>query len=261
MPKFLVRNTDGTCEAQDFNQRQLPKGGPAPLSSPGDEIIRTNPFRTDYIRSLLDDARRCMKAAITKISMAVPAVNSKNGSFSGGLSAFSRDSLMALINTHFQVDKTTNPGASLQWLLKIYTTMQSAFLRPGGLWGAFIFDDDPHPEVKQHSQWYAWTYPGGYYQSGAKTGDYRLDTIYLCAGLDGDIQDQNVQTILHELAHFVGPASHGSILDHAYGKVDSFKMKKLTPQQRLHNAESFGNFAFEAGFGRPPKYWYDVDDD
>ena len=99
---------------------------------------------------------------------------------------------------------------------------------------------------------YAFTWWGGYYKSGQFAGWQRLDTVYLSAFFDKATSDNRIQTIIHELAHFVGPASGDLITDYAYGQQTSPKMKALSPYQKQHNAESLANYAFDAKFGRPP---------
>ena len=42
--------------------------------------------------------------------------------------------------------------------------------------------------------------------------------------------------------------------DFAYGDADSPKVAKLSARDKLHNAESIANFAFEAKFGRAPTH-------
>jgi hypothetical protein len=62
-----------------------------------------------------------------------------------------------------------------------------------------------------------------------------------------------IQTIIHELAQHVGTATGpDEIGDPGGGQVDDPQMRALTPHDRTHNAESYGNFAFEANFGRQP---------
>ena len=165
---------------------------------------------------------------------------------------FDREFLMRLINKHFDVDNYPKPGHSVEWLRGIFLQMQFVFLRPGGLWGPNIFEMDPEP--KGNDNLYAYTWWGGFHLPGVKHGTIRRDTVYLCPVLDRCPRDDAVQTIVHELAHFVGPGVNHSnrVDDYAYGQWDDLKMKWLKPYLRMHNAESFGNFAFEAQFGRIP---------
>ena len=98
----------------------------------------------------------------------------------------------------------------------------------------------------------ACTFAGGYDCGGQLWGRLRKDTIYLCARLDTLPNDQVVMTIVHELAHFVGPTVVGAIEDHAYGWVDRARMKTLPAAWRPFNAECYNNFAFEAHYRRAP---------
>ncbi len=235
--QVLSKAADRSCRVH-----KVGGGGPPPLPP--------NPYRVDYIKALLADAQRCIMAAHTKLLMAMPVANQKPAAGGGG--ALGRAALMALINKHFDVDHHADPGHSISGLAGIFLQMHFAFVRPGGLWGAEIFEMDPVP--KGNENLYAYTWWGGFHLPGVKHGKIRRDTIYLCPVLDGCTRDDAVQTIIHELAHFVGPGVNRSdrIDDYAYGQFDDPKMKALNPYRRMHNAESFGNFAFEAQFGRVP---------
>lgn len=60
--------------------------------------------------------------------------------------------------------------------------------------------------------------------------------------------EDRTQTLIDELAHFIGPVSGNRIDDHAYGRRTGSAMLALTPQQKQHNAESYGNFALSPAF-------------
>lgn len=84
--------------------------------------------------------------------------------------------------------------------------------------------------------------------------DFAVLLIYLSRFYDVTTSDDKIQTIVHELAHFVGPASGNNerVTDYAYGDVTSANMTALSSFKKIHNAECYGNFAFEAQFGRQP---------
>jgi hypothetical protein len=92
---------------------------------------------------------------------------------------------------------------------------------------------------------------GGIFESGVEQKWFRRDTIYLSAFFDVTTDDDRIQTIVHELAHFVSSKAE-PIDDFAYGDADSPRVAKLSTVDKLHNAESIANFAFEAKFGRSP---------
>ncbi len=95
--------------------------------------------------------------------------------------------------------------------------------------------------------------PGGAFATVEMNENLHADVIYLCANLDTATDDAYIQTIVHELTHMVmNPPEQ---LDpEVCGQVDDPKMAALSPAQRICNAESFGNFAFEAQFGKQPAY-------
>src|SRR5262249_54793422 len=167
----------------------------------------------------------------------------------------SRAAVMRLANLHFKVDDLPDPQMAVFRLLGVFQRMKAVLLRPGGTWGPANFDWDPKSDVAEHNTWFAYTYAGGANRAGEKTGDVRMDMIYMCPVLDTTTDDGIIQTIIHEMAHFVGAKSGAEeITDHAYGQVDGVKMSALSALKRTHNAESIGNFAFEAKYGRKPAY-------
>jgi hypothetical protein len=66
--------------------------------------------------------------------------------------------------------------------------------------------------------------------------------------------DAEICTIIHEMAHFVGPPDGNAdvIDDQPGGYGPPQRIAQLTPAQRARNAENYSNFAFEARFGREP---------
>jgi hypothetical protein len=59
--------------------------------------------------------------------------------------------------------------------------------------------------------------------------------------------------VVHELAHFV--AQYDEILDYAYnheGSPRGAKVKNLSPELKILNAECYANFAYEARTGQEP---------
>ncbi|MDQ4122819.1 MAG: peptidoglycan-binding protein [Acidobacteriota bacterium] len=227
-----------------------------PGSSAGKRSHEVDPIigaaRVARIRGLIGAARNCIRAALQNATMALPVVNSTSGA-GGGIGWFNRESRMELLNRHFDVDlhPQKDRRAVVETIIKTFTTMESVFIRPGGLWGAAVFDYD-RLGIKQKS--YAYAYGQGYYNSGkifwTAKGAVRCDTIYLCPRLDNATDDVGTMAIVHELAHFVGHPE--TIIDYAYGWIDAPKMKRLVPWQKLYNAMNYGNYAFDAQYGRRP---------
>jgi hypothetical protein len=102
-----------------------------------------------------------------------------------------------------------------------------------------------------HHQLIAYTPWGGYFKPG-RTGQRNgrpgyWDTIYLCPGFNTLVDDEmRAFVIVHELAHFVGYPQ--KVDDVAYNwEGDGGKIRGLQPSSRTLNAESYANFADQAG--------------
>ena len=150
-----------------------------------------------------------------------------------------------LADRHFDVLKSTNPREAIERLKHVYDRMLSVFARPGGLWGFNAFDADPFTEDAG-----AFTFWGGFDRQGQFSGWQRLDAIYICEFYRTANPDYRIFSIVHELAHFVGPGTGNLIDDHGFGRSVSPVVKNLPPALKQRNAQSFANFAFEAQTGR-----------
>jgi len=150
-----------------------------------------------------------------------------------------------LVDRHFDVMKSENARVVIEQLKRIYDRMLAVFARPGGLWGVNAFEADPFTENAG-----AFTFWGGFDRPGQFGGWQRLDAIYICESYQSSHPDYKIFALVHELAHFVGPASGNLIDDHAFGRSVSPAMKQLLPVLKQRNAQSFANFAFEAKTGR-----------
>jgi hypothetical protein len=203
-------------------------------------------------RSVIQLALNFVAAARFNMLSASPVVDSKDSSI-GGLPAFSRESLMRLLNKHFSLDSFQNRRKTFNKIQNAYDHMTQIFRRPGGLWGAAIFERDPIDEL-------AWAYVsgGGYFKPGQtqyyKGKKLRLDSVYLCTRFLDNV-DQHLQAfvVVHELAHFV--AQYAEIADYAYNREGSprgAKVKNLSPELKILNAECYANFAYEARTGQEP---------
>lgn len=210
--------------------------------------------RLPRVLAMLNESLGAVRAARTNLLAAASVVNAPD--VTSPFSVFSRAELMKKANAHFDVDAHPSSQRSgvLQQLLKIYDRMLDVFARRGGPWGSAIFDIDPTGSPTN----LAFTFDGGYFSGGRKEivhgFSLRRDSIYLCDLLDRQADDRFVLTVVHELSHFCGglTGSPEHIRDHAYGWYDFPKMKHLTLRQRLHNASSYANFAFDARYSRMP---------
>lgn len=210
--------------------------------------------RLPRVLAMLNESLSAVRAARTNLLSAASVVNSPD--VSSPISVFSRSALMKKVNDHFNVDEhpLTQRSGVIQQLLKIYDRMLEVFARRGGIWGSAIFEIDPLNKPLD----LAYTFGGGFFRGGETMiingVSLRMDSIYLCDLLDKQQNDRFVLTIIHELAHFCGGVTGSAehIRDHAYGWFDFPKMKHLTLRQKLFNASSYANFAFDARYSRMP---------
>ncbi len=121
----------------------------------------------------------------------------------------------------------------------------------GPPWGTTIFDIDRFPNLNKGAA--AYTGAGAVYIPSSKV-DHRYNhpsmggTVYLCDSIDEQSADFFIASIIHEIAHMVGPKSGAIIDDHGYGD-EVGKYNSLGKWHRMHNAENYCIFAFEAQFG------------
>lgn len=199
----------------------------------------------------LAQALETVRAAQFNVTAAMPFLPETRGAGGATGGGTPLEGSSALLEKHFLISQQASPQGTAGQILRIYDRMRQCFERPGGLWGPAIFDDDPFPPV-QGKKTLAYAYAGGYDRGGKRDGVLREDAIYLCKRLDTKVPDQIVMTIVHELAHFVGPTVLGIVDDHAYGWVDGLRMRTLPAAWRPYNAECYNNFAFDAKYHKTP---------
>jgi len=236
--------TSDKIQKQDMTWLRLNEIALAPQ-----QLAASNMNMMAVMKSFVGEAMDCVKAAETNLLAAQPYILG-NSTPSGPLSVFSPEERLRLLNRHFDFKRQPNKQQTFDFILLTFRRMLQVFQRPTGYWGSFIFEFDtfhPGPADKAPA---AFTFAGGFHCSGQKWGQYRMDSIYLCETLRLATKEYAVTTIIHELAHFVGPTAGNTITDHGYGSADTAKVKNLTPYQKVHNAECYCNFAFEAKYAR-----------
>lgn len=227
-----------------LNQLNPKSGYTIGIGSKENRIVR--------VAAVLNEVLSTVRTAQTNLLSALTVVDMPDAPTS--FSTFSRTEQMRKANAHFNVDghPPTHRSGVLRQILQIYDRMRQVFERQGGFWGPAIFELDPLNDPRS----LAYTNGGGFFRAGeTKTvngTEIRIDSIYLCELLDRQVNERIELTILHELSHFCGgrTGSPEHIKDHAYGWYDFPKMKRLTLRQRLHNASTFANFAFDARYSR-----------
>lgn len=206
------------------------------------------------IRLSIDRALQFILAAQANL-LAADIVLDDSGLPTGPISVFGHDSKMRLLNKHFGLDSLAAPRRRPAFALirKVFARMRQVFQRPGGLWGYAAFEPDPTNSDFSAYTWWQGFFSGG--QSRINGGErIRLDTIYIARRFVPKPLDGQAFVVVHELAHFVGHPEF--IDDFAYNEEeDGAKIKRLAPELRILNAESYANFAFEAGTGdEPPSF-------
>ena len=84
---------------------------------------------------------------------------------------------------------------------------------------------------------------------GKLSPDY-ADRIYLTPDFDKSHDDYRSHVLIHELAHFVGPTGQTGVQVDDYGYRHKPGYDALVPWQRVHNADNFAQFSFDA-VGKP----------
>lgn len=178
-----------------------------------------------------------------------------------------------LFNKYFHADKYPSATKLLQLhqVRRIYVDMQavltqSLMLAARYSWGVGYFQPDPDDGTAASLAYDAYTFFGGWQRrrpdgtprrSGDDNyegdGNLREDTIFFPVGQLHNIRDVLLtETIIHELAHFVGPGgpTNGNrIADYTDDtKSDFLKVNNWTA---LHSADIYGYFAAESGLRLP----------
>lgn len=181
---------------------------------------------------------------------------------------------LGLFNKYFHSDKQAKATQSmhLHRVRRIYDSMQTVLTEsllqaPMFGWGVGYFQPDPADGTLASQGYVAYTFFGGWQRrradgkprlsgddnyAGAK--DLREDTIFFpVANLLAKSDNFILETIIHELAHFVGPGGplNGErIADYTYDtKPDFLTVSNWTA---LHTAEAYGYFAAEATLRKVP---------
>jgi peptidoglycan hydrolase-like protein with peptidoglycan-binding domain len=203
--------------------------------------------RMEKARLQLASARECIRAGHAMALLA------------GTVSGTGGRRADELAERHFSLSRANNRSAALNLLRSTFQDMSQVFAR-GSAFGGDGFTQHFESEPFSNRGVFGFTALagfrdsgvfGGIFESGVEQKWFRRDTIYLSAFFDVTTDDDRIQTIVHELGHFVSSKAE-AIDDFAYGDADSPQVAKLSTVDKLHNAESIANFAFEAKFGRSP---------
>lgn len=164
----------------------------------------------------------------------------------GGFVGFGQASWNKVVK-HFQVDKFPDWSSQLDWLNRIYIGMETAI---GHIpMGMILLADEP---ANSNEGAFAFTFAGGY-EPSERNKTYQgmsRGSVYLCPKMQTMKQDAFAYVLIHELAHFVGPTGQTGVQVDDYGYRHKPGYDALVPWQRVHNADNFAQFSFDA-IGKP----------
>lgn len=221
----------------------------------------------ERVGGLLPQARHWISVAQMKIDMAVDYMNKGPGRKDDPFHDIGRPDF-DLMNKYFHLAKLhrSQQIQAIGEVRKIYNLMmqvitESLLSAPMFGWGVGYFQPDPADGTIAANDYIAYTFYGGWHRrrkdgkprlsgednySGDKT--LRQDGVYFPVGSIQSKSDRYViETIIHELAHFVGPGGpHNGerIADYTYDVNQDFLT--VSPWTARHTADIYGYFAAEA---------------
>jgi peptidoglycan hydrolase-like protein with peptidoglycan-binding domain len=243
LKQFGIKGADGVIEPgkqtiQRINQLLFSN---LPVDPSVNQEIKTK------LVSHLDIVRRSIHAATTTLLLAL--------SPSGGLD-LGRGTANTRVDHHFALNTLSENrrDQAIRDVLGVFNLYSSVLLMPGSL-GAGAFEADPTGDPR-----IAFTFSNGFFHKGEiePKRNIPLDRIFLgrrafFALTDGEFC---AFIMLHEMAHFVGFPGGSFIGDNGRGWFTDDTIKKLTADQRLHNADSYATFAVECRTGDSSKPAY-----
>lgn len=212
------------------------------------------PARVLLVHSTLPLARQLVRSALRAVELSLDLVEGRATGFVRPLAA----SKFATLNVFFHIDRLSKSQQrrALERMLKVFTDMRTVIGINGPLIteGSGVIQPDP---LKQPNL-YAFTYFGGFTRRDklgrpkmSRDDNYeglnlRQDAMYFSTGLDGATPDVAAFTLVHELAHWVGPEvdQPQRIADHSYAHKSGFF--NLAPEIALQTADSYSMFAVAA---------------
>ena len=171
----------------------------------------------------------------------------------GGLLQFVSDTANDRLNRHFKLDSlsSSSRAQAIRNIQGVFTMYLNVLRMPGALGpGAFAMDPSGDPRV-------AFTFSNGFFLQGKidTKRNIPMDRIYLGRRSFFALGDREFCAfiMLHEMAHFVGFPGGATIPDNGRGWFTDDTIKKLSADQRLHNADSYATFATECRTGSSAK--------
>jgi hypothetical protein len=248
--------------ASTAQKGKKPKPAPPPKAT-----AEQNKAFVERIGGLLPQARHWIATAQMKMDFAVDYLNKSHSDPSDPFSNIGHAEY-ALMNKYFHLDKLSRheQGAAIAAIRRIYDLIievitESLLSSPMFGWGVGYFQPDPADGTLAANAYVAYTFFGGWHRrrkdgkprlsgddnyAGDKT--LREDTVFFPVGSLLTKSDRfMIETIIHELAHFVGPGGpHNGerIADYTYDINKNFLT--VDAWTARHTADIYGYFAAEA---------------
>ena len=153
------------------------------------------------------------------------------------------------LDRHFRIRQTANPIRRIDEIEAVYLQMQRAI---GYIPVNFIVEEPANIAVGA----YMFVFWGGFYRRNPNDNWNGLHKgkLYLCARARTLGEEAFAYSIIHELAHYVGPMvesyNTGGIDDHAYYHRNPAKFESLNSELRFRNADNYSQYAFDV-IGKP----------
>jgi len=147
----------------------------------------------------------------------------------------------ASFDRHFHANKT---ASALQHVSKVERIFLDMLVAVGHVpQGVILLADEP-PEIAEAA--FMFTFMGGYHvrDPDATFNGIHRGSIYLCPKSRTLNRDAFVYCLIHELAHYVAPASPG-ISHFGYFHKNPVRYRRLSPAQALRNADSYAQYAYD----------------
>jgi hypothetical protein len=229
--------------------------GPARAPANGPPPLQPNPFIVPVIESLVPPVRVAIRAASFQLAVVQPFVTTHRQKLPTGRFLENVRFCLKLLDSTFSFFKFDNPLLAHHRLSTTFRNMEVALSRS--------FDTPPLIAKKlfvpnsfsQHMDDTALAYAA---LGGAFDGPDVLTTeggpanqIVLCRDLAIESRTTQITTVIHELAHYVGPEKDPND-DHSDGDfltpADRPRMDALAPRLKIRNAEHYAGYAFLCGF-------------
>lgn len=244
------RSRFGECEVQ-FKKKK---------TGSGSDALAPDFAKEAFAVMLVPRVRVAISAARFHLDAASPFVTShKLTRPTGPFQAMARRSIGLLINV-FSMDKLKNPRPGFENILRVFLNMDVALNRSfetHPLIAPHLFVPNIRKSMEDGN--FAYTSAGGAFIKSNKIKLRGLgvpaNRIYICGDLLKESEAEQIDTLVHELAHYV--SGQPLVVSHEHGvpkQGDMLKnrapLDRIQPEAKLRSAEHYAFFAMAAGRSR-----------